>query len=97
MDTTHYHTWAQLPAGDSGDTYDVLKRRLADELARKVANGSAQALDPENNLVVYGSERAFPNHAFDATAVSYHAYRHGGVAYVYSSYIFTPSDKDANG
>lgn len=33
-------------------------------------------------------------HTFDAATVSYHMYRHGGVAY--SSYIFTPNKEDSN-
>jgi hypothetical protein len=89
-ESDQYHVWAELPAGDSGDTLDVLKRRLAALLASHVSEGRALLLDPENNLVVYGTERAFPGHEFNRDAVSFHAYRHGGVTRVYAGYTFTP-------
>lgn len=88
-----YCVHGELRVGDSGDTLDVLKRRLAEKLAADVRNGLAKQFNPETNLIVYGGEREHPDHCFDPAAISYHVYRHGGIPRLFASYTFTLEDE----
>jgi hypothetical protein len=89
MAAQRYYVWSQLSA-TPGETFTDLKNRLIPILAEKLLAGEAQALSPEKNLAIRGTERAFPSHQFDPDAVNAHAYRHGGEVKVFADYTFIP-------
>lgn len=94
--STEYAVYVELPVGAGGNTLDVLKQILAEDLERRVARGPVWPLDPETGYRDFKADqgRTFPEHGFDRGAVVFTVYTHGHQR-VSARYRFTPDLTDA--